>query len=583
MADANALKDQGNKAFAAKQYDQAIELFSRAIALDPKNHVLWSNRSAAQCGKRQWADALEDAEETVKLNPAWGKGYARKGAALHGARRYDEAIAAYNDGLKVEPGSAALTKGLREVEHAKSADADASAESGLGSMFRDPNMLAKLAANPKTASLLADRDFVAKLQALQTSRSLPADALSDPRMIQVLGALMGVDMQAFERPEGSDELPPGIVPDTSAPVYEPPSASQPATEPTPKKAPEPEPEPEPMEVEEDDEAKAKKEAEEEKAKGSSAYRARNFADAITHFSKAWETWPKDITYLTNLAAAYFEQGDYDDCIKACEKAVDEGREIRADYKLVAKAFGRIGTAYSRKGDMDNAVKFYQKSLAEHRTADILTKLRQAEKDKEESAKKAYLNPELAAKAREEGNTFFKAGNFVDSVKAYSEAIKRDPSDPRGYNNRAAAYTKLAALPEALKDADEAIKVDPKFVRAYIRKSMVLFGMKEYTRAMEAAQLAADLDEKKEHTKEIEGQLQKIAAATYTQRASETEEETLQRAMRDPEVASIMTDPVIQSILQQAQQDPAALQDHLKNPTVRAKIQKLIAAGIIKTR
>ncbi|KAJ3005497.1 hypothetical protein NUW54_g4314 [Trametes sanguinea] len=56
----------------------------------------------------------------------------------------------------------------------------------------------------------------------------------------------------------------------------------------------------------------------------------------------------------------------------------------------------------------------------------------------------------------------------------------------------------------------------------------------------------------------------IAAAT-----GESEEETLQRAMRDPEVA--------------AQANPAALQDHMKNPTVRQNIMKLINAGIIKTR
>ena len=37
------------------------------------------------------------------------------------------------------------------------------------------------------------------------------------------------------------------------------------------------------------------------------------------------------------------------------------------------------------------------------------------------------------------------------------------------------------------------------------------------------------------------------------------------------------------ILQQAQQEPGALQDHMKNPIIRSKIQKLIAAGIIKTR
>ena len=58
----NELKDQGNKAFQAKDYDTAINLFTEAIELDPQNHVLFSNRSAAKAGKKQWAAALEDAE-----------------------------------------------------------------------------------------------------------------------------------------------------------------------------------------------------------------------------------------------------------------------------------------------------------------------------------------------------------------------------------------------------------------------------------------------------------------------------------------------------------------------------------------
>ena len=45
----------------------------------------------------------------------------------------------------------------------------------------------------------------------------------------------------------------------------------------------------------------------------------------------------------------------------------------------------------------------------------------------------------------------------------------------------------------------------------------------------------------------------------------------------------MNDPIIQQILQQAQGNPRALQDHMKNPVVRQKIMKLVNAGIIKTR
>lgn len=67
---ADALKDQGNKAFQAKDYDKAIDLFSQAIALDPNNFVLFSNRSAAKAGKRQWAAALEDAEQVCTIHHA---------------------------------------------------------------------------------------------------------------------------------------------------------------------------------------------------------------------------------------------------------------------------------------------------------------------------------------------------------------------------------------------------------------------------------------------------------------------------------------------------------------------------------
>lgn len=131
------MKDQGNKAFAGKDYDKAIDLFSQAIAIDPQNHVLYSNRSAAKAGKKQWEGALDDAEQVcllfglflvrftdwqcfqcIKVNPSWSKGYARKGAALHGARKFDEAIVAYEAGLKLED-SPALRKGLKEVEDAK--------------------------------------------------------------------------------------------------------------------------------------------------------------------------------------------------------------------------------------------------------------------------------------------------------------------------------------------------------------------------------------------------------------------------------------------------------------------------------
>lgn len=578
---ADELKNQGNKAFQAKDYDTAIDLFSKAIELDPSNHVLWSNRSAAKAGKRDYAAALEDAEQCIKINPTWSKGYARKGAALHGERRFDDAIVAYEEGLKLED-SPALRKGLQEVKDAKEGE-NAGGGFGLANLFTDPNVIGKLAANPRTQKHLADPSFMQKLQLIKQNPKLAEGMLqSDPRMIDVLGVLMGIDMQGFQREEGSDELPPGVRKEDVRSETQPAASSSSPPPPKPA-APAPQPkEDEDIEMD-DEEAKAKKEAQEEKAAGAAAYKARDLSKAEQHFAKAWEVWPKDVTYLTNLSAVYFEQGDYDKSIETCEKAIEEGRSLRADYKLIAKALGRIGNAYAKKDDLPTAIKYYQKSLTEHRTADILNKLREAERVQAEAARLAYISPEKANEAREQGNELFKAGDFAGAVKAYTEAIKRDPKDPRGYNNRANAYTKLVALPEALKDAEEAIKVDPAFLKAYIRKAHVQFAMRDYTKAMETLQQTTDLDEEHKHTREIQELMIKCQQAVFSEREGENEEQTLQRAMRDPEIARIMGDPIMQSILQQAQGNPAALQDHMKNPSVRQNIMKLINAGIIKTR
>lgn len=146
---------------------------------------------------------------------------------------------------------------------------------------------------------------------------------------------MGIDLQGFSREQGSDDLPPGLQ-KTSAPSPPPsppraqstPSSSTSNTKPAPP-PPAPEPEKEDIEMSEDDaeEAKAKAGAFAAKERGTEHYKQRRFDEAASEFSKAWDLWPKDITFLTNLGAVYFEQGEYDRCIDTCEKAVDEGRSV----------------------------------------------------------------------------------------------------------------------------------------------------------------------------------------------------------------------------------------------------------------
>lgn len=505
---------------------------------------------------------MKDAEKTTEIKPDWPRGWGRKGAALHGSGDLLGASDAYEEGLKHDPNNAGLKSSLASVQRAMEQDAGAGMGAdptgGLGKMFNDPNLLQKLMNNPKTSGYFADPSFIQKIQAIQKDPSNTQDLFSDPRMIQVLGVLMGIDMHMG----GPDDMPGAAgaaagasgasgagasssrakeaeedvdMPDLVSPD------SKPQSKPEPAKAPEPEPESE-MDVDEDELAKkkAKEEAEKEKALGTENYKKRNFDEAIKHYSKAWELY-KDITYLNNLGAAHYEKGEYQACIDACTKAIEEGRQIYADFKMIAKSYARIGTAYEKLGDLALAVENYQKSLTEHRTPDTVNKLRSAERRKIDEAKKSYVDPVKAEEAREEGNKKFKEQDFPGAVAAYSEMIKRSPDDPRGYSNRAAAFVKLFEFPSALEDCNAAIKKDPKFIRAYIRKAQIYFGMREYSRCIDACNDATTVDNEHHNNanaREIDQQQQKALQAMYSARENETEDQTRDRLMKDPEVSTL---------------------------------------------
>lgn len=69
-------------------------------------------------------------------------------------------------------------------------------------------------------------------------------------------------------------------------------------------------------------------------------------------------------------------------------------------------------------------------------------------------------------------------------------------------------------------------------------------MKEFDKAISAAEEASAKDTDKKNTAEIQREMKKIMNSKFTERSSETDEQTLQRAMRDPEVQKILSDPVM---------------------------------------
>merc|ERR1712062_6338 len=217
-------------------------------------------------------------------------------------------------------------------------------------------------------------------------------------------------------------------------------------------------------------------------------------------------------------------------------------------------------------------------MGEHRTKDTLTKVQDIEKKMKEQERLAYQDPAKSEEQKSKGNDSFKKGAYPEALKFYSEAIKRNPQNSAAYSNRAATYMKLLEFGLALKDTEECIKIDPTFVKGHVRKGGALEAMKQFTKAMDAYQKAMEIDPS---NKEAKDGCSRCLHHDYATRNNP--EEVQKRAMNDPEVRRILQDPAMKMILDQIQSDPKALGEHMKNPTVKHNIQKLIDVGILQVR
>jgi len=577
MSSAEELKNQGNLLFSSGNFEEAIDVFTLAIAADAENAVLYSNRSAAYASLKQWPEALQDAQKTTELRPEWGKGWSRLGAALQGRGDYKEAHEAFLKGLEVDPSNAQLQKGLE----ATNAAMNAPPAREFPNPFGGADVMARLMADPRTASLLKDPSFATKIADLRANPQNVTKYLQDPGMMDVLSVLLNFNMSeasAATSDETSSESTKSQAQSTKSQAQSTKSQAQ-STKSQPQTQ---KPEPIAVSAEEQESMKLKE-------LGTEAYKKKNFAKALECYEAAFKLSPQNAALLLNQSAVHFEAGDFELAVKKANEAVDCARcaDKPSDYTFYGKAYARVANSLVKLDRLEEAVKFYNKSLTENRNAETLTRLRDTERLILERAKAALYNPEFAEASRNEGNVHFKEGRFVEAVTSYSEAIRRDEKDPRAYSNRAACYLKLAAIPEGLKDCDRAIQLDPKFIRAYIRKAALLFAKKDFSECLEVCDQAAALDTDHKHSNEIQGQRTKATFEIYRQNqnnSSQNDDEASisDRIAKDPELAAIVGDPAMRMILQQMQTDPGAVQEHMKNPIVAAKIRKLVSAGILRT-
>jgi tetratricopeptide (TPR) repeat protein len=90
-----AIKQRGNAAFLAGDFESAVIFFTEALALDSTSVILYSNRSAVDVKLGRTSDALRDADACIRIDASWAKGYGRKAEASRAAEKYEDALGAY--------------------------------------------------------------------------------------------------------------------------------------------------------------------------------------------------------------------------------------------------------------------------------------------------------------------------------------------------------------------------------------------------------------------------------------------------------------------------------------------------------
>ncbi|XP_070540536.1 uncharacterized protein [Ptychodera flava] len=93
---------RGNEMANLGHYTAAIDLFTQAIKLDPRDFRFFGNRSFCFDRLGQYDKALKDADRAISLAKEWPKGYFRKGRALAGLKLYAEAEGAFEQVLKLD-------------------------------------------------------------------------------------------------------------------------------------------------------------------------------------------------------------------------------------------------------------------------------------------------------------------------------------------------------------------------------------------------------------------------------------------------------------------------------------------------
>ncbi|KZL86441.1 mitochondrial precursor proteins import receptor, partial [Colletotrichum incanum] len=151
------LKDVGNQAYGSKDYNKAIDLYSKAI-LCKANPIFYSNRAACYNALGNWDKVVEDTTAAINLDPEYVKALNRRANAYEHLKMYGEALLDFTasciiDSFKNESSAQSVERLLKKFAEQKAQEMMANRPNKLPSHTFVGNYLQSFRVKPRPAGL----------------------------------------------------------------------------------------------------------------------------------------------------------------------------------------------------------------------------------------------------------------------------------------------------------------------------------------------------------------------------------------------------------------------------------------------